>query len=85
MIESISKVPENPVQWIMCSEDLKLLSGALAQLADNQRESITLHLQSGMKFREIAKFQGVPINTVQSRYRIGLEKLRSLLNSQVEK
>ena len=36
-----------------------------------------------MKFREIAKSQHASINTVQSRYRYGLEKLRSLLNGEV--
>ena len=84
-VESITKESESPAQWITCSEDLKLLSDALAQIPDNQKEAITLHLQSKMKFREIARFQNVPIKTVQSRYRIGLDKLRSLLNSQVEK
>ena len=76
---------EGPVQWITISEDLNVLARALAQIPDSQRETITLHLQSGMKFKEIARFHNVPIKTVQSRYRIGLEKLRSLLNSQVKK
>ena len=76
---------ESPDRWIMCSEDLSNLAAALAQLPDNQREAITLHLQGGMKFREIAKYQDVPIKTVQSRYRIGLGKLRTLLNSKLSK
>jgi len=84
-IEPLTDDSDSPVYWITCGEDLKLLSNAMSQLPDNQREAVTLHLQSGMKFREIAKFHNVPIKTVQSRYRIGLEKLRSLLNSQVEK
>jgi RNA polymerase sigma-70 factor (ECF subfamily) len=83
--EHVTKDCENPAQWIICSEDLVMLAGALAQLPDNQRETITLHLQSEMKFREIARYYDVPIKTVQSRYRIGLEKLRSLLNSRAEK
>ncbi|MHC4544806.1 MAG: sigma factor-like helix-turn-helix DNA-binding protein [Planctomycetota bacterium] len=61
------------------------LSNALAQLPYSQREAITLHLQAGMKFREIAEFQDVPTKTAQSRYRCGLDKLRSLLNSEVTK
>jgi len=36
-----------------------------------------------MKFKAIAELQGVSINTVQSRYRYGLDKLRSILNSEV--
>lgn len=76
---------KRPDQWITCSEELRQLSNALAQLPYNQREAITLHLQAGMKFREIAEFQDVPTKTAQSRYRCGLDKLRSLLNSEVVK
>ena len=36
-----------------------------------------------MKFREIADSQNVSINTIQSRYRYGLERLRSLLDGKV--
>jgi len=73
---------KRPDQWITCSEELQQISNALAQLPYDQREAITLHLQAGMKFREIAEFQEVPTKTAQSRYRCGLDKLRSLLNSE---
>ena len=43
----------------------------------------TVDLQAGMKFREIADAQDVSVNTIQSRYRYGLEKLRSLLDGKV--
>jgi len=72
-----------PDQWIIWSEELRQIAGALALLPYEQREVITLHLQGGMKFREIAEFQHVPLKTALSRYRCGLQKLRSLLNSQV--
>ncbi len=65
------------------NERTMLLEQALAQLPYDQRETVILHLQVGMKFREIAKSQGVSINTIQSRYRYGLERLRSLLDGQV--
>jgi len=58
------------------------LNNALAQLPYDQRETVILRAQGGMKFRQIAKLQCVSIKTVQSRYRIGLDKLRSLLNSE---
>jgi len=35
-----------------------------------------------MSFPEIARIQNVSINTAQGRCRYGLEKLRSLLNSE---
>ncbi|MEA3226372.1 MAG: sigma factor-like helix-turn-helix DNA-binding protein, partial [Planctomycetota bacterium] len=48
-----------------------------------QREVLILHSYSGMKFRTIAKQQGVSINTAQGRYRYALDKLRSILNGEV--
>ncbi|MHC4706066.1 MAG: RNA polymerase sigma factor [Planctomycetota bacterium] len=76
---------KRPDQWIICSEEFTQLSNALAELPYEQREVVILHVQSGMKLREIAKVQDVSIKTVQSRCRYGLDKLRSLLDSEVEK
>jgi RNA polymerase sigma-70 factor, ECF subfamily len=73
---------ERPEQWVVCSEELRRIAGALATLPCEQREAITLHLQAGMKFRAIAQFQRVPLKTALSRYRCGLLKMRSLLNSE---
>ena len=74
-----------PEKWIIISDEFRQLSNALAKLSYDQRETVLLRAQSGMKFRQIAKSQSVPIKTVQSRYRIGLEKLRSQLYSEVVK
>jgi len=72
-----------PEQWLVCSEELRQIAGALALLPCEQREAITLHLQGGMKFREIAEFQHVTLKTAISRYRCGLLKIRSLLDGEV--
>jgi RNA polymerase sigma-70 factor (ECF subfamily) len=72
-----------PERWIIVNERFARLSDALAQLPYEQREAVLLHLQAGMRFRDIAKSQGVSINTVQSRYRYGLERLRSILDGEV--
>ncbi len=39
---------------------------------------------SSLRFREIARQTGESVNTVKSRYRYGIAKLRSQLNGQVE-
>jgi RNA polymerase sigma-70 factor (ECF subfamily) len=74
-----------PMQLAMSAEQSERIEMALSELPYQQQEVIILHLQSGMRFRAIAESQGVSINTIQSRYRYGLDKLRSLLNSEVEK
>jgi RNA polymerase sigma-70 factor (ECF subfamily) len=72
-----------PDQWAICSEELEQVAHALSLLSYEQREVIALRLQGALRFREIAEFQGVPMKTALSRYRCGLEKLRSLLNGEV--
>jgi RNA polymerase sigma-70 factor, ECF subfamily len=73
----------NPDKWIIATEKLLMLNKALSQLSYEQREVVILHLQGNMRFRQIAGSQNASINTVQSRYRYGLEKLRTLLESEV--
>jgi RNA polymerase sigma-70 factor (ECF subfamily) len=80
--ESIADEPQSldcPVHGSIASEESPRVFEALAQLPAEQREVITLHLQGQMRFREIAVHLGLSINTVQSRYRYGIEKLRTLL------
>jgi len=79
----ISSNAKGPESSAVCSEELQLLNSALARLPYEQREVVILHLRGGMKFRQIAKSQNVSINTVQSRYRYGLDKLRTLLDGEV--
>lgn len=81
---TVSKSPR-PDEWVVRNEQLDRLNNALSQLPYEQREVITLHLHGGMKFKRIAELQASSINTVQSRYRYGLDKLRSLLDCEVEK
>lgn len=60
-------------------ENMKTIIRALEKLSFEQREVIVLHLQGDMKFREIAAMLDMSINSVQSRYRYGIEKLRQVL------
>jgi RNA polymerase sigma-70 factor (ECF subfamily) len=73
-----------PEQSIIYSEESRRLKQALAELPNEQREVIVLRVKGEMKFKEIARLQRVSINTIQGRYRYGLNKLRSILNGEVE-
>jgi RNA polymerase sigma-70 factor (ECF subfamily) len=68
-----------PSYKLIVSEESTRVFEALAQLPDEQREVVTLHIHGQLTFREIAGQLDLSINTVQSRYRYGIEKLRTLL------
>jgi RNA polymerase sigma-70 factor (ECF subfamily) len=83
--EPVNSGSDDPLQAIMCNEQLQQLSCAMAQLPYDQREVIMLHFQAGMTFRKIGNSLGVSSNTTKSRYRYGIEKLRTILNGEVIK
>jgi len=83
--EAYGKDCHRPDRLAISVELYRRIEQAMAQLPYDQREVIILHLQSGIKFRTIAESLNISINTVQSRYRYGLDKLRSLLDIEVEK
>jgi RNA polymerase sigma-70 factor (ECF subfamily) len=74
-----------PMEHAIGSEESGRLIDLLDRLPYEQREVIVLHLHHGMRFREIAGALDISINTVQSRYRYGLDKLRTILSSVVTK
>jgi RNA polymerase sigma-70 factor (ECF subfamily) len=75
----ISSDWNRPEQSAVLAEQLQLTADALSQIPLEQAETIILHLNGGMKFKEIAEMQNIPMNTVQGRYRYGLDKLRTIL------
>jgi RNA polymerase sigma-70 factor (ECF subfamily) len=74
-----------PEFTVIFGEQLRRVTWALAQIPYEQREVLILHTCTGMKFKAIADRQDVSVNTVQGRYRYAVDKMRSLLNSEVEK
>ena len=56
------------------------LRNAVDALPEDQREVFTLRQVVGLSFKEIGEIVGAPENTVKSRMRYALEKLRTLLD-----
>jgi RNA polymerase sigma-70 factor (ECF subfamily) len=83
-VEPQSDEQSMPLSRAIHDEELRRLAEALTTLPYEQREVLVLHLKGDLTFREIAHLQGASINTVQSRYRYGIDKLRSMLNGEVE-
>ena len=83
-IRTTEHIADDPSEQAERDEHIDLMEAALTKVPPPQREVIIMRLQGGMKFREIAHFQNVSINTVQGRYRYGLEKLRSVFNGEMK-
>ncbi|MCJ7612882.1 MAG: RNA polymerase sigma factor [Candidatus Aminicenantes bacterium] len=61
----------------------KTIERALAELPDEQKEVIILKVYQGFSFREIAGICRLSTATAASRYRYGMQKLRSSLEGKV--
>ncbi len=78
-------VTERPDLRIVHTEEARRLNDVVSQLSPELREVVVLRLKSDMRFGQIAKIQGVSVNTARGRYRYALSKLRTLLNGEMEK
>lgn len=77
----LMRIPaQNPEVTILQREQVQHVWSVLEQLPSEQREVVVLHLTAGLRFHQIAETLGVSINTVQSRYRYAIKKLRTQLN-----
>ena len=84
-----SAAPVDP-SWLVMPEsnressDLaERLHKALARLPQTQREVIVMKIYRQKTFLEISHLLGLSQNTVASRYRYGMERLRTLLESAI--
>lgn len=67
--------PEDPDE----AEFRASLAHALGELPADQRAVVHLKLWTGLTFEQIAEALAIPANTAASRYRYGIDKLRTLL------
>lgn len=68
-----------PTQLAEASDFQQQVVDSIKSLTADQRETIVQHLYGELTFREIAAVREVPLGTVTSWYRRGLEKLRQQL------
>jgi RNA polymerase sigma-70 factor (ECF subfamily) len=86
--EDVQKQPEPQNRPVFVIDDATensaaVISQALSRLPDDQKEIIILKIFQDFTFKEVASISGLSINTAASRYRYGIEKLRSSLEGKV--
>ncbi|OGV66030.1 MAG: hypothetical protein A2283_08575 [Lentisphaerae bacterium RIFOXYA12_FULL_48_11] len=79
--------PTDPAKlWLVPADEEESLgdesirvAGLLAELPEDQRTVIVMKIYQNMTFDDIACAMGISLNTAASRYRYGMEKLKTLL------
>ncbi|NQV33698.1 MAG: sigma-70 family RNA polymerase sigma factor, partial [Phycisphaeraceae bacterium] len=82
--QPVKRRVDSPVRMVIQDEAIQCVSRALNALPYEQRETLVLRVQGNMTFRQIARLQKVSPKTSQSRYHYGINKLRSLLDEEVD-
>lgn len=79
--DALQRFADESPGWFLPTADAEetraQITTVLAALPEEQRSVIHLHVWEDLSFREIGELLGLPTQTVASRYRYGLEKLRA--------
>ncbi|MFC1588466.1 RNA polymerase sigma factor [Planctomycetota bacterium] len=76
--EGVLHMAQAPQEDAVARENMQCIENVLSGLPHNQRQVIVLHIYSSLTFREIAAALGDNINTVMSRYQLGLKKIKEI-------
>lgn len=79
LMETVSDPETLPETLIEKAEQKHMVDGAMQSLSLEEREILTLHYQEEMTFEVIGKILKKPLNTVKSRHRRALIKLKKYL------
>jgi RNA polymerase sigma-70 factor (ECF subfamily) len=84
VLDDIGEIAGDGDPWpqVQQSLDRETIRGALKSLPDEQRACIELAYFGGYSYPEIAAKLEVPLGTIKSRLRLGLQRLRALLTEQ---
>lgn len=78
-LEKTANLERDPSDKLQDLEIKKRLNSALERLSDEQRQAFVLRQFQELSFKEIAAIEGVSENTVKSRLRYALQKLKTEL------
>jgi RNA polymerase sigma-70 factor (ECF subfamily) len=78
-IFDLPELSQEPASVIDDADQNRMIADAIEDLPEDQREAVILHLYSGLTFAQVAETLDMPLQTVASRYRRALARLREQL------
>jgi RNA polymerase sigma-70 factor (ECF subfamily) len=81
-VDRIPARERSPSDAAQGNEMQVVIGQALSQLSAEQREVFLMRVEGDISFREIARVQGVPINTALARMHYAVCRLRKLLHEE---
>lgn len=78
MVETVGGGMQTAPGALQAKEEFALIRKAIASLPVREREVVLLRVESSLKFKEIAKLLGKPLNTVLAHMHRAVEKLKSM-------
>ncbi|MBE7064665.1 MAG: RNA polymerase sigma factor [Ruminococcaceae bacterium] len=82
--ESLEEQNTEPIDFSSMenAEQRLLVETLFKYLTDEEKQILLLHSVSGMKYREIASFMDIPLNTVLSKYHRAVKKLKEKITEE---
>ena len=75
-IEALPEQGDGPEQGVIDGEKTAMLRAGIIALPVDQRDTLLLKLETGLKMEEIARITGVSRETVKTRLRYAVDKLK---------
>jgi RNA polymerase sigma-70 factor (ECF subfamily) len=72
----------NPLRELIEYEDQQLLAQVWGKLPERQRLTVSLKVQEGMKYREIAEVMGCSVGTVKANFHHACTRLKTMLQEE---
>ena len=82
--EEIDQIPNNK-DMLTEAENAVYLRNILKELSQDTREVIILRIYEEMKFKDIAKIMECSVSTTKSRFRLGVNRLKKLMENDYER
>jgi RNA polymerase sigma-70 factor (ECF subfamily) len=77
-------IRSNELNEIEISEEYKRIDAILQKIPDEQAEIVRLRIIDGLSFKEIAKIIDIPVATAKSRFKYGINKLKTFYKEKQE-